>query len=156
MAGADSTTRAAAGQLAEAALQRLRNWNVSDDQLRRLRREGAFARTLTLRSPADGLVMEKTAVEGMRFAAGDPLYRLADLSTVWLIADVFEQDLGPVRVGEDAKVAVKAYPGDGFAGKVAFVYPSVDPGDPHGQGPGRDRRTRTAVSRPRCTARSRS
>jgi membrane fusion protein, copper/silver efflux system len=127
MAGADPVTRASAGQLAEAALQRLRNSDVSDDQLRRLRSEGAFARTLTLRSPADGLVMEKAAVEGMRFAAGDPLYRLADLSTVWLIADVFEQDLAAVRKGQGAKVTVRAYPGDGFAGKVAFVYPSVDP-----------------------------
>src|SRR3954447_498326 len=122
MADADSTTRAAAGQLAEAALQRLRNWDVSDDQLRRLRREGAVARTLTLRSPAGRLLVEEMAVEGMRFAAGDPLYRLAALSTVWLIADVFEQDLAAVREGQGAKVTVRAYPGDGFAGKVAFVY----------------------------------
>lgn len=78
-----------------------------------------------LTSPADGVVLEKMAVAGMRFMAGDPLYRIADLSTVWLIADVYEQDLGAVQVGQNAKIAVNAYPGATFGGKVDFVYPTV-------------------------------
>lgn len=127
MAGSSAMVRASAGQLAEAALERLRNWDISADQLRRLQREGTVARTLTLRAPADGVVMEKMAVPGMRFAAGDPLYRLADLSTVWLVANVFEQDLGAVREGQQAKATVPAYPGADFTGTVAFVYPSVSP-----------------------------
>lgn len=127
MAGAGETIRASAEQLAEAALQRLKNWDISSDQIKRLQREGTFARTLTLRAPASGIVMEKMAVQGMRFAAGDPLYRLADLSTVWLIANVFEQDLAAVREGQKATVTVTAYPGTAFTGKVAFVYPSVNP-----------------------------
>ena len=125
MAGAGEDVRASAKQLADASLQRLRNWDISDDQVRRLQRDNVIARTLSLRSPADGVVMEKTAVEGMRFTAGDPLYRIADLSTVWLIAEVFEQDLGAVREGETAQVAVNAYPGVNFPGKVDFIYPTV-------------------------------
>ena len=124
MANASAEPRGAAGQLAQASLQRLRNWDISDEQLARLQR-GTVTRTLTLRAPADGIVLEKTAVEGMRFMPGDPLYRLADLSSVWLIADVFEQDIGALRDGQNAKVTVNAYPDATFSGKVAFIYPTV-------------------------------
>lgn len=127
MSSASELVRASAAQLAEAALERLKNWDVSKDQLKRLQREGTVARTLTLRAPADGVVMEKMAVSGMRFAAGDPLYRLVDLSTIWLIADVFEQDLGAIREGQKVKATVTAYPGAEFVGTVAFIYPSVSP-----------------------------
>jgi Cu(I)/Ag(I) efflux system membrane fusion protein len=125
MAGASADVRSAAQQIANAALQRLRNWDISDDQVKRLQRSGTFTRTLTLRAPSDGVVLEKGAVEGMRFMPGDALYRIADLSTVWLIADVFEQDLAAVHAGEPAKLTVAAYPGTEFTGKVAFVYPTL-------------------------------
>jgi len=118
-------SRGAGGQLAEASLQRLRNWDIPDDQIRRLQRSGTITRTLALRAPADGIVLEKMAVEGMRFMPGEPLYRIADLSSVWLIADVFEQDLGVVREGQDARITVNAYPGTTFSGRVAFIYPTV-------------------------------
>src|SRR5712691_3714235 len=117
--------RGAGGQLAEASLQRLRNWDIPDDQIKRLQRSGTITRTLSLRAPADGIVLEKMAVEGMRFMPGEPLYRIADLSSVWLIADVFEQDLGVVREGQDARITVNAYPGTTFSGKVVFIYPTV-------------------------------
>jgi Cu(I)/Ag(I) efflux system membrane fusion protein len=125
MADAGSEIRKSASQLAEAALQRLSNWDISADQVRRLQRTGTITRTLTLRAPADGTVMEKMAVEGMHFTAGDPLYRIADLSSVWLTADVFEQDIGMLRRGQDATIAVNAYPGTEFVGKVDFIYPTV-------------------------------
>jgi Cu(I)/Ag(I) efflux system membrane fusion protein len=117
--------RGAGGQLAEASLQRLRNWDIPDDQVKRLQRGGTVTRTLTLRAPADGIVLEKMAVEGMRFMPGEPLYRIADLSSVWLIADVFEQDLGVVRERQDARITVNAYPETTFSGRVAFIYPTV-------------------------------
>ena len=126
MANASTEPRGAAGQLAQASLQRLRNWDISDEQLARLQR-GTVTRTLTLRAPADGIVLEKMAIEGMRFMPGEPLYRIADLSSVWLLADVFEQDLGVVRDGQEVKITVNAYPGQTFTGKVAFIYPTVSP-----------------------------
>ena len=125
MAGGSAEARASAKQLADAALQRLKNWDISEDQVKRLQRDGTFTRTLTLRSPADGVIMEKMAVDGMHFMAGDALYRIADLSTVWLSADVFEQDIGLLREGQDARITVNAYPGTSFAGKVDFIYPTV-------------------------------
>jgi Cu(I)/Ag(I) efflux system membrane fusion protein len=125
MAGAGPEIRNSASQLAEAALQRLANWDISADQVKRLRNAGTVTRTLTLRAPADGTVMEKMAVEGMHFTAGDPLYRIADLSTVWVTADIFEQDIGALRRDQDAKISVNAYPATEFGGKVDFVYPTV-------------------------------
>lgn len=114
-------------QLAESALKRLRNWDISDAQLQRLQREGKATRTLTLYSPANGVVLEKMAVAGMRFMPGEPLFRIADLSAIWLIADVFEQDLALVHVGQSVKIIVDAYPEKELAGKIAYIYPTVTP-----------------------------
>ena len=71
------------------------------------------------------MVLEKPAIQGKRFMAGEVLYQIADLSQVWLLADVFEQDLGQVRIGQSANITVDAYPGKVFAGKVTFIYPTV-------------------------------
>lgn len=123
--GADAENRTSAKQLADASLRRLRNWDIPEDQIKRLQDTGEVSRTLTLRAPADGVVLDKIAVQGMHFAAGELLYRIADLSSVWLIADVFEQDLGAVGKGQDASILVNAYPDSSFSGTVDFVYPTV-------------------------------
>ncbi|HYK79412.1 MAG TPA: efflux RND transporter periplasmic adaptor subunit, partial [Micropepsaceae bacterium] len=122
---ASADVQNSARELAEAALQRLRNWDISNDQIERLRREGTLTRTLTLRSPTDGVVLEKMAVAGARVMAGEPLYRIADLGSVWVLADLFEQDLAAIRQGQSAVVTVEAYPGLSFSGKVDFIYPTV-------------------------------
>jgi membrane fusion protein, copper/silver efflux system len=126
MAQADAMTRDNAKAIAAAALSRLKNWDISADQLARLQRSGTATRTLTLRAPTGGIVMDKQALEGLHFGAGDMLYRIVDLSTVWLLADVFEQDLAQIRPGQSAKITVQAYPGRIFDGRVAFVYPTVN------------------------------
>lgn len=113
--------------LAEGSLQRLRNLDISDQELVKLRSEGRARDSVTLRAPAGGVVLEKAAVQGMRFMPGEMLFRIADLSTVWLLAEVFEQDLAGVRIGQRAVARVSAYPGETFDGKVAFVYPTVSP-----------------------------
>ena len=111
--------------LAENSLQRLRNWDISEEELQRLQTEGKPRETITLRSPVDGVVMAKPAVQGMRFMPGEALYRIADLSSLWLLADVFEQDLAWIAAGQEAAVRVNAYPDKVFRGKVAFVYPTL-------------------------------
>ncbi|WP_149536688.1 efflux RND transporter periplasmic adaptor subunit [Siccirubricoccus phaeus] len=126
MAHADPAMRGGAAGIAAAALARLRNFDLPAEEVARLRRTGRVGSTLTLTSPMDGVVLEKTALQGMRFAPGDTLYRIADLSTVWLLADVFEQDLGLVRPGQEASIAMTAYPDRRFAGKVTFVYPTLN------------------------------
>jgi Cu(I)/Ag(I) efflux system membrane fusion protein len=125
MGGADAMARTGAASLREAALTRLRNWDIPPSEVAQLARTGKVTRTLTLRAPVDGVVTERTAVAGMRFAPGDTLFRIADLSQMWLVADVFEQDLASVRIGAAAKVTVGAYPDRVFTGTVAFIYPSV-------------------------------
>src|SRR5437763_6773165 len=126
MAQADAMARDNAKAIAEAALSRLKNWDISADQLARLQRNGTVARTLTLSAPISGIVMEKTALQGLHFGAGDMLYRITDLSTVWLLADVFEQDLAQIRPGQTATITLQAYPGRTFSGRVAFIYPTVN------------------------------
>ena len=113
-------------QLAEASLARMKNWDISDEQLQALSKTGEPRRTLTYRSPAHGIVIEKKAVQGMRFQPGDVLYQIADLSSVWVVADVFEQDLAQVKPGQNAKLRVNAYPGKEFDAKVGFVYPTLN------------------------------
>jgi len=124
---ANAEFQARMGSVAEGGLQRLRNWEIGEEEIARLRDEERPRNTLTLRSPVSGVVLEKAAVQGMRFMPGEMLYRIADLSTVWLLADVFEQDLGLVRVGQTVKVHVNAYPDKAFLGRVSFVYPTVAP-----------------------------
>jgi Cu(I)/Ag(I) efflux system membrane fusion protein len=120
-------TRTAAEQLVSSAWQRLRNWDISDEHLRRLQQQGAPSQFVPLNSPVTGVVLEKPALQGMRFMPGDILFRIADLSTVWLIADVFEQDLALIHEGQSAALRVNAYPDQVFNGRVTFIYPTVAP-----------------------------
>ncbi|HET7526311.1 MAG TPA: efflux RND transporter periplasmic adaptor subunit, partial [Burkholderiaceae bacterium] len=100
----DSGGDALAGmkQLADASLTRLRNWDLSPDDIAALVRTGEARRTVTLRSPVSGIVTEKKAFQGMRFMPGEALYQVTDLSSVWVVADVFERDLGLVKPGAKA------------------------------------------------------
>jgi membrane fusion protein, copper/silver efflux system len=121
----EAASEDASRRLLDGALQRLRYLDFPEEELAGLRQGAAPRRTLTLRSPYAGTVVEKKAVEGMRFMPGEPLYTIVDMSAVWLIADVFEQDLGDVRIGQEATITLKAYPARAFKGRVAFIYPTV-------------------------------
>ncbi|MBN8455962.1 efflux RND transporter periplasmic adaptor subunit, partial [Accumulibacter sp.] len=123
---AGSETRSSMQQLANASLTRLKNWDISDEQIRDLASSGNARRTLTFRSPVSGIVTEKKAVQGMRFMPGEVLYQVADLSTVWVIADVFEQDIGLVKSGAKARVMINAYPDKKFEGTITYVYPTLN------------------------------
>jgi len=123
--GGSPEAQAGMRRLVASALQRLRNWDISETELQRLQKEGAARQTITLRSPVGGVVLEKPALKGMRFMPGEALYKISDLSSLWLLADIFEQDLALVRPGQAAKIVVNAYPGNTFSGKVTFVYPTL-------------------------------
>lgn len=123
--GADSQAQSGMQQLAKSSLLRLKNWDISDEQVKALSSTGVTQRTLTFRSPASGIVMEKKAVQGMRFMPGEVLYQVADLSRIWVIADVFEQDLAAVKNGAQAQVNINAYPDKTFYGVVTYVYPTL-------------------------------
>lgn len=121
------TARDDADRMIEASRQRLAWWDITDRQVDRLIESGVVAKTLTLVSPVGGVVLDKPVLEGQRVRAGDRLYRIADLSEVWVEADVFEQDIRFVRERSVAHIEVAAYPGQHFMGSVAFIYPTVDP-----------------------------
>lgn len=114
-------------ELAEASRQRLRAFDVSPEEIAALERTGTARRTITLRSPVAGVVVEKIAFEGMKVSPADRLYEIADLSRVWVLADVSEKDLGVVRVGLPARVILAAEPGAEWTGTVTFVAPTVKP-----------------------------
>jgi Cu(I)/Ag(I) efflux system membrane fusion protein len=122
---ADAQARAGMQRLADSALARLRLWDVTDEEIARLAATGEARRTLSFRAPASGIVLERKAVQGMRFMPGEMLSQIADLSGVWLIADVAEQDIGRIALGTPARVRLEAYPGQVFDGRVTFVYPTL-------------------------------
>jgi Cu(I)/Ag(I) efflux system membrane fusion protein len=119
---------AASGRaLVEAARRRLTLWDISEEQVRSLEQSGEVRKTLTLYSPFEGYVLEKMAFKGMRVEAGMTLYKLADLSVVWLYADVYDYELPFMRLGQTASVRLAHLPGDPLTGKVVYIYPSLDP-----------------------------
>lgn len=111
--------------LAHGALQKLKTLEVPQDEIDRLQREKTPNDRITLRAQVSGTVMEKRAVEGMKFSAGDMLYSLADLGQVWVMADIYEQDLSNIALDQVASIAVDAIPGKTFEGKVGFIYPQL-------------------------------
>ena len=113
--------------LVKAAMERLRNQGLSDDQIAALNGVTAVPRTMTILAPADGQVVEKPVILGMKVDAGEPLYRLVDLSRIWVMADIRERDLAMMKVGLPVSVSVDAYPGRTFSGTVGFVSPIVEP-----------------------------
>ena len=122
-AGESPTAAANARELLEAARRRLAYWDVSAAEIARIERTRTPQKTVVLRAPASGLIVEKAVYQGQRIMPGMDLYRIADLSTVWLEGEVFEKDLALIRVGSKANITFEAYPGETFSGSVAYVYP---------------------------------
>jgi len=116
-----------ADSLVAASRRRLQYWEISEDQVAELERSGSVRRTLTLRAPVDGIVLQKNVVQGQSVMAGVALFQIADLSTVWLEADAFENDIGLARIGQRVEVSLDAYPGQPLHGTISYVYPTVDP-----------------------------
>jgi Cu(I)/Ag(I) efflux system membrane fusion protein len=125
MKDAGAEAQAGMGQLAESSLARLRNWDLTPGQLSALTKTGQVQRTVSFLSPASGVVTEKKALQGMRFMPGEMLYQVTDLSSVWVIADLSEQDIGLVQPGAKARVTTTAYPKDAINGRITYVYPTM-------------------------------
>jgi membrane fusion protein, copper/silver efflux system len=111
--------------IVEAARQRLKLWDISDEQIRRIEVSGTTVRTLTIYSPATGYVVQKMALQGARVMPGEKLFDVADLSFVWIIADIYEQDLPLVGVNQTAIISLNYFPGREFASRIDYIYPSL-------------------------------
>jgi multidrug efflux pump subunit AcrA (membrane-fusion protein) len=109
----------------DAARERLRLMGVPDDEVQRLERERTPSSRLALRSPVTGTVLERNLVEGQYVGADTPLFTVADLSRVWVLVDLYEMDMGRVRVGDRARFVADGLPGRTFDGAIDFIYPTV-------------------------------
>jgi Cu(I)/Ag(I) efflux system membrane fusion protein/cobalt-zinc-cadmium efflux system membrane fusion protein len=115
-----------ADRLVDAARQRLALWDLSPEQVATIEQTRQPLSAVTFTAPANGFVVEKQAVRGMHVTSGQTLYKVADVSVVWIEADVYEQDIASLRVGAPATVTLDAYPGQNFAGRAIYIYPYVD------------------------------
>jgi len=112
--------------LLESARKRLEYWDITKKQIKDLEERGTVSKTVLLHAPYDGIVIEKMAERGMRVMPGMDLYRIADLSTVWVIAHIYDYEIPWVKVGQDVVMDLPYIPGKIFHGKVNYIYPYLD------------------------------
>ncbi len=112
-------------QIAEGARQRLRLWDITDKQINQIEQTGIPMRTLTIYSSVSGYVVQKTAFQGMRVMPGEKLFDIADLSTVWILSDIFEYELPLIKAGEKALISLSYFPGRTFTSTIDYVYPAI-------------------------------
>lgn len=112
--------------LLAASTDRLRQWNVPQREIERLETSGEVQQELEIDSPVSGYITERHVLPNLTVQPDTHLYTIADLSTVWVFAQVFQNDLGRIRIGEPAALSVDSYPGKTFRGRVDFTYPDVD------------------------------
>ena len=111
----------------EGSRRRLENLNVPGDVITEMERSRKVPSTITWSAPSDGVVLERNATEGMKAASGQALFRLADLSMIWVIADVPEQDIGSIKTGQSVAIRARSLPGVSFSGQVGVIYPQINP-----------------------------
>lgn len=118
--------RRTADEMFESARRRLAYWDISAAEIAEIERTGQVRKTLTLRSPYSGYVLEKNVFEGQRVMMGDALYKLADLSEVWVEGEVFERDLPAVRLGQSVTAEFEGLAGEQRTGRITYIYPTVN------------------------------
>jgi len=117
--------KSGAGQAAAGSLQRLENLGVPAEAIAEIKKTRKVPISVTLTAPRNGVVLERVAVDGMMAEAGETLFRVADISTVWVVVDVPEYEVGSVRVGDKATIRIRSLPGQMFEGKVGLIYPEI-------------------------------
>lgn len=112
--------------LLDSSKERMEQWNVPEREITRLESSGQVADALEIDSPVSGYITERNALPNLMVQPETRLYTIADLSTVWVLAQVFQNDLGRVKVGASVSLRLDSYPGRAFRGRVDFIYPDVD------------------------------
>jgi RND family efflux transporter MFP subunit len=115
-----------AQSLSGATKRRLKLWDITDEQIKRLEKSGKAEEYLEIVSPINGFVTEKNVFAGRYVNPGDILYTIADLEKIWALADIYEYELPHVRVGQEAKITLSYFPGEEFTGAVTYVYPYLN------------------------------
>ena len=115
-----------AASLVASARERLRLWDLTDGQVTALERRGKADPVLTVYAPSSGIVLKREALPGKYVEPGTTLYEVADLSTVWISADIYESEVAAVKLDQPISVSFAAYPGETFHGNMAYIYPSLN------------------------------
>jgi len=115
-----------AASLVDAAAERLKQWNIPQREIARLKSSGHVQQDLEIDSPVSGYIIEREALPNKYVQPDTRLYTVADFSTIWVFAQVFQNDLGRLKVGDSATLTVDTYPGRSFIGRVDFIYPDID------------------------------
>lgn len=113
--------------LLNAAKKKLLLFGLTEGQIDELGKSKVVSQTVTYYSPFSGTVLEKNVQEGMYINEGTIMFEIADLNTLWNIAEVYESDLSSIAVGSKVKVGISSYPGETFEGRVSFIYPVINP-----------------------------
>ena len=116
-----------ASTLLKSAREKLRLWGVTDSQVEELGRTGQFKKTETVYSPGSGIVIEKNVFQGQKIMTGESLFKIADLSRVWILGEIYEYELPFIKTGQEAKISLSYYPGESFTGKIIYIYPYLRP-----------------------------
>jgi len=124
--GASDLARKGALDLLESARLRLKNWDMTDAQIDTLTNRGTPERSVTIYAPASGIVLEKMVFSGQKIEPGMQLYKLVDISKIWAMANIYQEDLSFVKTGMTAEISVAAIPATIFTGKVTFISPVLD------------------------------
>ncbi|RMG68745.1 MAG: efflux RND transporter periplasmic adaptor subunit [Nitrospirae bacterium] len=111
--------------LVDKAINRLKFWDFTDEQIEQIKKTGKPIRTFTVRSPINGFVVEKRVVQGSRVAPGEKMFDIADLSTLWIIADLYTIDVSHLKVGQTARITLSNWPDREFISKVDYIYPTL-------------------------------
>ena len=119
--------RRSAEDLLSSSRRRLAYWDIPASEIAAIERSGEVRRAMTLRAPFGGYVLEKNVLAGQKIMMGDALYKVADLSTIWVEGEVFEQDLAAVRLGQTVTAQFEALPGQNRQGRITYIYPTVNP-----------------------------
>ncbi|MEP6495769.1 MAG: efflux RND transporter periplasmic adaptor subunit [bacterium] len=127
VSGASGDARQNAADLLVSSRRRLAYWDVPANEIAEIERTGDVHRTLTLRAPAGGYVLEKNVLAGQKVMAGDALYKVADLTTVWAEGEVFEQDIAAIRIGAAVDIDFESLPGKHRTGRISYIYPALNP-----------------------------
>ncbi len=118
--------RKGAESLVESARRRLLNWDIPEKEVKALEERGTPTKTMTIYAPADGFVMEKMVQKGQNVMSGMELYKIANLSKVWVLAEIYQYELAWVKVGQHADIDLSYLPGKSFKGIITYVYPMVN------------------------------
>jgi membrane fusion protein, copper/silver efflux system len=113
--------------LVDSTRRRMKFWDISDAQVQRLEKSGEIQKAMTLHAPMSGVILEKMVNRGSFVEPGAMLFRIADLSTVWLIADIYEYEMPMIRLGQEARITLSSMAGEVFQGKAVYIYPTLDP-----------------------------